>query len=243
MSYKSQYKPLDTYRKRQRYGPLIIGGLAIILVAVGITLVLASLNSSGPGIVARLFATDTPTPTLTPTSPPPTATATITLTPTITSTPTLAPSATASEPFEYRVEAGDNLSIIAEKFGLDPFEGVLTIMLLNGLSNSSVLFPNDVLIIPAPDTERPTATPIPNNLPAGFEIEYMVLPGDSLRIIAQKFFSTEDGIIEANDLENPNQIFVGDILLVPIRLITPTFGPSPTETVAATATPTPTSTP
>jgi LysM repeat protein len=85
--------------------------------------------------------------------------------------------------------------------------------------------------------EIPTPTPLPEGLPRAFEIDYLVLPGDTLAAIAAQFASTEDAIIEANDLDNPNQIFEGQLLKVPIRLVTPTPGPSPTSPASATPTP------
>jgi LysM repeat protein len=87
----------------------------------------------------------------------------------------------------------------------------------------------------------PTPTPLPPNLRRGAEIEYFVMPGDSIKIIAEKFLSTVEDIIEANELDDPNAIFPGQILIVPYRMITPTFGPSPTpEGGSPTETPTPT---
>jgi LysM repeat protein len=89
--------------------------------------------------------------------------------------------------------------------------------------------------------EFPTPTPLPPNLRRGAKIEYFVMPGDSIKIIAEKFLSTVEDIIDENDLENPDAIFPGQILLVPYRMVTPTFGPSPTpEGVTVTETPTPT---
>jgi LysM repeat protein len=66
----------------------------------------------------------------------------------------------------------------------------------------------------------------------------MVLPGDSVQIIAEKFLSTEDGIIAENELSDSYLIFPGQILLVPYWLITPTFGP-PDSTATPIVTPTP----
>jgi LysM repeat protein len=68
-----------------------------------------------------------------------------------------------------------------------------------------------------------------------------VLPGDSLASIAAEFFSTEAAIIEANDILDPNQIFAGQLLIVPVNLITITPGPSPTP--EGTSAPTPSATP
>jgi LysM repeat protein len=65
------------------------------------------------------------------------------------------------------------------------------------------------------------------------------LPEDLLATIAERFLSTVEAIVEANDLDDPNNIFVGQRLIIPWGIITPT--PSPTvDPNAPTATPTPT---
>ena len=112
-----------------------------------------------------------------------------------------------------------------------------------GVEKHHILFVGDELLIPNPGMDFPTPTPLPPNLRRGAEIEYFVLPGDSIKIIAEKFLSTVEDIIAANDLENPDAIFPGQILLVPVKMVTPTFGPSPTpEGGIPTETPTPTET-
>ena len=117
-------------------------------------------------------------------------------------------------------------------------------MLLNGLTYESILYAGDSLTIPNPDMERPTSTPLPPNLPRGAVIEYFVLPGDTLQLIAEEFLSTVERIIDENELEDDTTpIFPGQILRIPYYIVTPTFGPSPTPTTEVTPTPTPTSTP
>ena len=235
MGYRPDYDSYKKSRGRRRkvIGPLLTGGLAIIFVAVGATLIY--LWVQGAGFELSFLYTETPTFTSSPTNPPPTETPTITLTPTETPIPSDTPTMTAAAPFNYLVESGDNLVTIAEKFGVD----YLIIMVLNGLTNDSLLFVGDNLTIPHPAMEFPTPTPLPPNLGRGAKIEYFVMPGDSIKLIAEKMLSTIDDIIEENDLDDPNAIFPGQILIVPYRLITPTFGPSPTpEGFIATETPT-----
>lgn len=227
----------ETRERRQRYGPLIMGGAAIILVAVGILLIFMWVRgasfSFGPADTA------TPTATFTNTPVPPTGTPTETPIPTETSIPTETLVPTPSEPFTYQVQSGDSLISIAEKFNVE----YVNIMLMNGLTNESVLYPNDELIIPNPGMDLPTPTPLPPNLPRGAVILYFVLPGDTLQLIANEFLSTIDRIVEENELEDASAIFPGQVLKVPYYIVTPTFGPSETPTPQGTPTPTATPTP
>ena len=227
---------IDSYRKRrQNTGPFLIGGLAIILLAVGVVVVIMWLRGGETPSISFL-ATETPTATVTNT-----ATATVTVTPTATNTPTptdtptvtLTP--TASGPFVYVVEENDNLFTIAEKFGID----VLVLMALNNLTYDSVIRVGDELLIPHPDLELPTETPLPDD--ARGTIEYTVKSGDTLEGIAIRFNSTVEAIIEENEgLDNANEIFIGQVLIVPVNIATPL--PTSTPGPAATLTP-PTSTP
>ncbi|HZD56803.1 MAG TPA: LysM domain-containing protein, partial [Anaerolineales bacterium] len=73
-------------------------------------------------------------------------------------------------------------------------------------------------------------------------IEYVVKTGDSLEGIAVQFSSTVDAILQQNDLENANEIFVGQTLVIPVNIATPvptnTPGPAAVLTQqAATAQP------
>jgi LysM repeat protein len=223
---------IDSYRKRQQTAqraPLILGIAALLLVIGAGVIIFWLLSDNRPSI--SLFATDTPTPTETST---PTSTATQTPTPTVTSTSTITPTATVTPtpvgPFVYEVVEGDNLFSIAERFNVDLF----VLIAINNLDPANpVIDIGDQLTIPGPDTELPTATPIPDDIRPGTIIEYFVKAGETLAIIAEKFNNTVDAIMEENQLENANNIFIGQKLLVPVRLVTPV----PTNTPAP---PTPT---
>lgn len=233
---------IDSYRKRrQNTGPFLIGGLAIILLAVGVVVLIMWLRGGEVPSISFL-ATETPTATVTNT---PTSTVTVTPTATNTQTPTDTPTVTltptASGPFVYVVEENDNLFTIAEKFGID----VLVLMALNNLTYDSVIRVGDELLIPPPGLELPTETPLPDGTTG--TIEYTVKTGDTLEGIAVRFNSTVEAIIEENEgLDNANEIFVGQMLIVPVNIATPlptsTPGPAatltpPTNTPEATATP------
>jgi LysM repeat protein len=91
----------------------------------------------------------------------------------------------------------------------------------------------------------PTATPIPADLASGTELIYTIQAGDTLAGIAATFNSTVDEIIEANDLEDPNAIFVGQQLNIPTNVVTPTatFPPTSTPLTPLAGTPSATATP
>lgn len=59
-----------------------------------------------------------------------------------------------------------------------------------------------------------TRVPTPTATPSG-PITYTVQPGDTLSAIAQKFDTTVAAIQEANKIENPDLISVGQVLVIP----------------------------
>lgn len=222
---------IESYRRRQqaaRRTPLLFGITAVLLIAGAAILIFWLLGSGGPQISFGLFASDTPTPTQTFT---PTSTATSSPTPTLTlpptDTPTLEATPTQSGPFIYQVEEGDNLWSIAQEFGVD----LLVLITVNNLDSANpTIRVGDKLIIPASDTQLPTATPLPTNIARGTRIEYRVQLGDSLLAIANQFNSTVDSIKDENDIENENEIFPGQVLVILVNIVTPV----PTATVTQT---------
>ncbi len=240
---------LNSFRKRrQQQGALLRYG-AIGLVILGVILLIVWLTSGSNAPLAGMFATDTPTPTITFT---PTSTRVPTETPTVTFTPTITSTATPSAPFPYTVVEGDSLAVIVDKFGLGE-NGIKLILSLNPFNPETgggidpatqIVYPGLVLLLPYPGMLLPTATPIPSDLRPGTEIEYVIELGDTLAGIAAKFNSTEDAIIEANNIENANSLFAGQLLLVPINLVTVTPTLPPTSTpVTPTVPGQPTNTP
>jgi LysM repeat protein len=224
---------IDAYRRRRgRMVPLLMGGLAVVLLVVGLFLVVIWLT--GDGLPSLPFlSTDTPTPTLTNTLLPPTLTPTITLTPPPSETPT------PSGPVTYIVEAGDTLFSIAEQFGI-------TIDQLLAYNPEIAANPDSIgvgsqIIIPPIDAPLPSKTPLPTNLAPGARIEYVVETGDTLQSIAAQFNSTAEAIATASKILVTDVLFVGKVLIVPVNIATPTPTsrvPSATPQPTATATPT-----
>jgi len=147
----------------------------------------------------------------------------------------------------YIVQPGDTLSGIAQRFGTT----VAAIVAANGISNPDFIWVGQRLIIPiystptptptasptsvlptptptiSPTSAPPTPTPTPSPTPGG-EVIYIVQPGDTLSSIAQRFGTTVAAIVAANDIANPDLIWVGQRLIIPIGgTPVPTLTPSP----------------
>jgi hypothetical protein len=112
---------------------------------------------------------------------------------------------------------------IAEQFGVE-----LDLLLAYNpeIAGDGTIFVSQEVTIPPPDAPFPTGTPLPENLRPGSEIEYRVRAGDTVASIAEEFNSTVDDIVAQNELDNANDIFVGQTLIVRIDLVTP----APTNT-------------
>jgi len=220
---------IEAYRKRQqaaRKAPLIVGISAFLLIVGAAFMIFWLLGSGMPKI--SIFATKTPTPTETAT---PTATATASATPTVTptasETPTITMTPTQSGPFVYQVADGDNLWSISQQFNVD----LLVLITVNNLDPANpTIRVGDKLIIPAPDTKLPTTTPLPTDIRKGTKINYTVQLGDSLLAIANQFNSTVESIKKENKIENENQIYPGQALIIVVGLVTPV----PTKTITPT---------
>lgn len=225
---------IGSYRRRNRSRQNAIVIIAAVLVVGGIAVLIYWLNLPGKPL-NLMFATETPTSTVTFT---PTSTNTPTPTVTVTDTPTITFTPTFSAPFTYTVESGDYLASIVEKFNLGD-DGIELILLLNPYNadtgvgidpTTQVIIPGQVILLPNPGMQLPTATSIPADLPKGTKVNYTVKAGDSLGSIASLFNSTIDDIIKENNITNPNDIKVGDLLVIPVNMVTPTATRPPTST-------------
>jgi len=114
---------------------------------------------------------------------------------------TTAPGAPGA-PAIHVVQAGEVLSVIAEKYGVSVDELVAV---------NRIIDPN--LVSPGTKLEIPGLTAA--ELEAANQIIHIVAAGESLGSIATQYGVTADAIIEANRIANPNLIRVGDRLLIP----------------------------
>ncbi len=99
---------------------------------------------------------------------------------------------------EYIAEEGDNLSSIAEKFGIS----LDTLLWANNLNKNSLLEIGKKLII----------------LPVSGVIHH-VKSGDTVSDIAQKYKGKTDEIVAFSNLSNEGDIYIGDIVIVPNGII------------------------
>lgn len=206
-------------------------GWARALIVAGLALAILSAGSFGLYTLMNAKTEQTtPTPTRLPTrSPTSTPTATPTQTPTPTATPTPVP------PLAHQVVEGETLIDIAAEYDTT----VDTIVALNPGVQPELIQVGQILLIPVPTpTPGPTSTPepgVPTPTPPDY-IVHVVMPGDTLGSIAEKYEVSITLIRTANDLPpDDDTIRVNQSLVIPIG--TPV--PSPTPTTDPNVTPTP----
>jgi len=124
----------------------------------------------------------------------------------------------------YIVQPGDTLWRISRQFGTT----VEAIVQANNIPNPNLIYVGQVLEIPGvgptqtppiippgptttPQPPPPTVAPTP--LPP--TQTYVVQPGDTLTAIAARFGTTVQALVVANNIVNPNLIFVGQVLVIP----------------------------
>ena len=64
-------------------------------------------------------------------------------------------------------------------------------------------------------TPKPTSTPLPTPTATAEPRRYIVETGDTLTDIAERFGTTLEDLIEANDIEDPETVIVGQELVLP----------------------------
>jgi len=164
--------------------------------------------------------------------------------------PAFASPAAAADPV-YIVQGGDTLFGIAMRYGVT----VSALAAANNIANVNLIYPGEQLTIPLPGGSSnpppaPTNPPPANNPPPTTGgTAYTVQPGDTLGLIAQRFGVSLSALISANNLANPNLIFVGQALTIPgagpapAPTQPPSNNPPPATSTPVAVPPTPTSQP
>jgi polysaccharide deacetylase family sporulation protein PdaB len=107
----------------------------------------------------------------------------------------------------YTVKSGDTLYSIARTYGVT----VSALAAANNITNYSLIYVGQVLIIPGT-----TVTPPPTTT-----VKYTVKSGDTLYKIATMYNTTVSKIAAANKITNINLISVGQVLIIPGTTVTP----------------------
>ena len=107
----------------------------------------------------------------------------------------------------YVVQPGDNLFRIALRYGLT----TEVLARANNILNPNAIYVGQVLCIPG--TSNPPPPPPPP--PPGSCTYYTVKPGDTLGKIALAYGTSVSALQRANNILNPNLIYVGMVLCIP----------------------------
>ncbi|TKJ29108.1 MAG: hypothetical protein CEE40_09640 [Chloroflexi bacterium B3_Chlor] len=192
-------------------------GREIALVAV--LLLINYLILSRLGLMVLSTRQPTPTPTRTPKP-------TFTPLDLVVATPTLPPepepSATAEPtpppsptPSMHVVQPGETLSEIARMYGTS----VDAIVEANDLGDADALREGQLLLIPSSPVptpgEEPTAAPLSTPSSTVGQRIHVVQEGETLSEIARAYGITPDELAQANGLDDPNAISVGQALVIP----------------------------
>jgi putative chitinase len=119
----------------------------------------------------------------------------------------------------YVVQPGDTLSRIAQRFNTT----VAALAQLNGIVNPNRIQVGQRLIVPgtggpvatATSPAPPTATQAQPAPTAARPITYVVQPGDTLFRISIRFGVPLQRLVEANNIQNANVIYWGQVLVIP----------------------------
>ena len=138
---------------------------------------------------------------------------------------------TAVYAFKYQVKWGDTLWSLSRTYGTT----VQAITEANQLANPNLIYVGQILEIPVDGATPPPATPPPVTPPPGTppgSTLYVVQRGDTLSAIARRFNSTVSAIVQYNNIPNPNLIYPGQQLIIPVSgnppVVTPPPGVTPT---------------
>jgi LysM repeat protein len=132
-----------------------------------------------------------------------------------------APVAVQAAPAQYTVQSGDTISGIASTFGL----ATASVLALNGLGWSSMIFPGQVLLLTGA-TASPDAAPEAPAPPTTSSSTYTVVSGDTISGIASAHGVTVAAVFAANGLSAASIIYPGQDLAIPAAGV-PQAAPAP----------------
>jgi murein DD-endopeptidase MepM/ murein hydrolase activator NlpD len=111
----------------------------------------------------------------------------------------------------YLVRRGDSLYRIALVFGVS----VDDLLAANSLASPNAIYPGLILRIPVPTALGMSEGEASADTENAGSLTYVVQRGDTLAGIALRYEVTVDGLVSANGLSSPNQIYQGQVLNIP----------------------------
>lgn len=130
--------------------------------------------------------------------------------------------ANACTPVYHVVKPGQNLTQIARYYGVT----VRAITAANNLWNPNLIYVGQHLRIPVPCQQPPPTTPCTTI--------HVVKRGQYLKVIAARYGTTVTAIVRLNGIKNPNLIYPGQRLKIPVKCKAPTPKPTPTPKPSTT---------
>ncbi|WP_274363635.1 LysM peptidoglycan-binding domain-containing protein [Paenibacillus thermotolerans] len=103
----------------------------------------------------------------------------------------------------YRVRTGDSLYTIADQFGTSVPSLVQINSLFPPITEPDFIYPGQVLLARLPGTSQQSS------------VLYQVASGDTLSQIAERFSVGVDILAAVNQIENPNNLMVAQLLYIP----------------------------
>ncbi|MDN6967565.1 LysM peptidoglycan-binding domain-containing protein [Oenococcus sp. UCMA 17063] len=131
---------------------------------------------------------------------------------TSTGTSTTTTSTSSSSSNTYTVKSGDTLTSIARTYGTT----VSAIATANNISNPDYIYVGEVLTVGTSTSTgtSTTTTSTSSSSSSSSSKSYTVVSGDTLTSIAKTYGTTVSAIATANDISNPDYIYVGEVLTI-----------------------------